>query len=142
MVGLVPCTIRPDDSDGADRLGVSSRNACYRKSSHQHRFSQAGLHPAGPSTSGLRMGPAAPDFACTLASPSHQPSSCVAVLLAPVHSVLRIHRNLEMLISKMQHLVLASDSARVRGNKTLLSKLYARHSRSRRVSYEHHPARA
>jgi hypothetical protein len=47
---------------------------------------------------GVRMDPAAPDFSCTLASPSHQPPSCVAVPLAPVHSILAIsHRNLEIL---------------------------------------------
>lgn len=98
--GLVPCAIRPGDPDGADRLKVSSRTTCYRESSHQHRFSQAGLHSAGPSTWRLDKSGAAPDFSCTLASPSHQPSSCIAAPLSPPLSTVFLaisHRNLELL---------------------------------------------
>lgn len=42
----------------------------------------------------------------------------------------------------MQQQAVLSDSARVRRKRPFLFKLYARHSRSRRVSHEQHPVRA
>lgn len=60
----------------------------HREPSHQHQFSKAGLHSAGPSTCGLRQDPAAPDFCTLLHRQFHQPSSCVALLPTPVKSIL------------------------------------------------------
>ena len=101
-----------------------------------------GLHAAGPSTWGLRKDPAAPDFSCTPASLSYQPPSCIAVLPAAVHSVLTTsHRNLELLALSCSDKLWPQWRARKR-KETLLSKLHARHSRSRRVSHEQLQAHA
>lgn len=121
MADLTTCQTCAQSSDGADRSKSRSRNACYRASSHQHRFSKAGLHPAGPSTWGLRKTQRRQTSYALLHRQSHQPSSCVAGIPTPLFTALsrKVTGKLRNARHETSSQALAPDSAQVKAKRPL-----------------------